>query len=230
MLHKMVFSVRPCDLFLVKVSLVVFHSGMSLKAVYLMRDPETRAVRYVGLTGRSLKQRLNGHIARRFRSDATAGWMRGLMERGLRPLMEVVEEVSELHAECEEKWIYHYRTVGEPLLNRVSLREAVYVAAPGTCLEQSASEVERVLQQFPGVKVHLGSVVTPKRDEAVQDDAPEDASQQGSRRRPRPRGGDREAQAARYHLRTRVRRRDYWKRYQAARRKAAKESLQAGLL
>jgi len=187
-----------------------------------MRDPETCAVRYVGLTGNSLKQRLHGHIARRSSSDATAGWIRGLMERGLRPLMEVVEEVSEQHAECESKWIYHYRTAGEPLLNRVSLHESVYIAAPGTVLEQSISEVERVVKQLPGVKVHLGSPATPKADEAIQPDAPDEVFQQEKRRRPRPRGGDRKAQAARYHLKNRVRRRAYWKLYQAARRAAAR--------
>ena len=57
-------------------------------------------------------------------------------------------------------------------------------------------------------------------DEAIQADAPDEVFQQEKRRRPRPRGGDRKAQAARYHLKNRVRRRAYWKLYQAARRAA----------
>lgn len=142
-----------------------------------------------------------------------------MMERGLKPLMEVVEEVSEQHAECESKWIYHYRTAGEPLLNRVSLNESLYLAAPGTVLEKPARDL---LARFPGIKVQLGSPATPKADEAIQLDAPEEVFQQEKRRRPRPRGGDRKAQAARYHLKNRVRRRAYWKLYQAARRAAVK--------
>jgi len=59
-------------------------------------------------------------------------------------------------------------------------------------------------------------------DEAIQPDAPGEVFQQEKRRRPRPRGGNRKAQAARYHLKNRVRRRAYWKVYQAARRAAAK--------
>jgi len=57
-------------------------------------------------------------------------------------------------------------------------------------------------------------------DEAIQPDAPDEVFQQEKRRRPRPRGGNRKAQAARYHLKNRVRRRAYWKVYQAARRAA----------
>lgn len=201
-----------------------------------MRDPETRAVRYVGLTGCSLKQRLNGHIARRFASDATAGWIRGLVDRGLRPLMEEVEEVSAMHAECESKWIYHYRTAGEPLLNKVSLREAVYVAAPGTLLALPAGEVEELLKRFPGVLVHLGCPVTKKADEAIQSDAPDEfATRPPLRRRPRPRGtkGNRKAQASRYRRRNAVKLREYARLYQATRRaalKAAERVLRGGLL
>ena len=70
-------------------------------------------------------------------------------------------------------------------------------------------------------------------DEAIQMDAPDEVFASGSGRRPRPRGGARKAQAARYHLKNRGRRRAYWKAYQAARRavqKAAVAALQAGLL
>lgn len=67
----------------------------------------------------------------------------------------------------------------------------------------------------------------------MQEDAPEEVFASRSGRRPRPRGGDRKAQAARYHLKNRVRRRAYWKRYQATRRaalKAAERALRGGLL
>ena len=70
-------------------------------------------------------------------------------------------------------------------------------------------------------------------DEAIQEDAPEEVFASRSGRRPRPRGGDRKAQAARYHLKNRGRRRDYWRRYRAARRaaqKAAEMALRGGLL
>ena len=62
-------------------------------------------------------------------------------------------------------------------------------------------------------------------DEAVQSDASDEfAALPALKRRPRPRGtrGNRKAQAARYHLKNRVRRRAYWKVYQAARRAAVK--------
>ena len=57
-------------------------------------------------------------------------------------------------------------------------------------------------------------------DEAIQADAPDEVFQQERRRRPRPRGGDRKAQAARYHLKNRGRRRGYWRVYRATRRAA----------
>ena len=64
-------------------------------------------------------------------------------------------------------------------------------------------------------------------DEAIQNDAPDEVFQQERRRRPRPRGGDRKAQAARYHLKNRGRRRAYWRVYQATRRQAMRTTVAA---
>lgn len=66
-------------------------------------------------------------------------------------------------------------------------------------------------------------------DEAIQADALDEVFQPERRRRARPRGGDRVAQAARYHLKNRGRRRGYWRVYRAARRAAQRAAEMAVL-
>lgn len=103
--------------------------------VYLLRDPVTSRVRYIGVSKTPLK-RFNSHIAvarhgRRDRPSYSAThcarWIKKLLGLGFKPLLEIVEEVSiENFASREQHWISHYRSMGEPLTNLTSGGEGTY--------------------------------------------------------------------------------------------------------
>ena len=67
--------------------------------IYKLIDPLTKETRYIGRTGTSLKQRLEGHIdAARYRGyDVTWAmknkWVKSLLNQGLMPIIEEIEEI-----------------------------------------------------------------------------------------------------------------------------------------
>ncbi|ACC71065.1 GIY-YIG nuclease family protein [Paraburkholderia phymatum] len=87
--------------------------------IYVLRDPRTHAVRYVGKTVQSLARRLNAHV---HRSDAKKThrdcWIAGLRMAGLIPVIECVATAGADWAECEQFWIAHYRAAGCDLTNQ----------------------------------------------------------------------------------------------------------------
>jgi group I intron endonuclease len=81
-------------------------------------DSETR---YVGQTTHSLNCRLGGHISRARRTGRKTPficWIRSILNTGLQPRIELIEEVLEMCAdEREIFWIKEYRKAGLRLLN-----------------------------------------------------------------------------------------------------------------
>ena len=72
--------------------------------IYHLVDPKTRAVRYVGMTGRP-KSRLAGHIAESKARQNTEkkAWIKGLLDEGLAPVMAVVGTAdNEFHGRAIE--------------------------------------------------------------------------------------------------------------------------------
>ncbi len=87
-----------------------------IHTIYSLCDPESGAVRYVGITRRSLKERLRTHI--RFAKDSNnhrSTWIRSVIARGLRPTITTLEETMDV--ERERWWIVHYRSLGCDLTN-----------------------------------------------------------------------------------------------------------------
>ncbi len=91
--------------------------------VYALRDPRDLSVRYVGWTI-DLRRRLRDHI----NESATGGrqahtrkgyWIRALGKVGFEPIIHSLESGSgDTHwAECEQKWIAHFRSTGTRLTN-----------------------------------------------------------------------------------------------------------------
>lgn len=86
--------------------------------IYVLRDPNTFAVRYVGFT-HNCKKRLCRHM-----SDARHGspypvhrWIRSLTRRGDKPEMLVIETGCGDGDEAERKWVIYYRERCPNLLN-----------------------------------------------------------------------------------------------------------------
>lgn len=87
--------------------------------IYILVDPETKQVRYVGKTVNQ-KVRFALHLAEK-KGTYKNNWLHSLKAKGLKPLFEVIETISNSddtdwqHREIH--WISHYRNLGHPLTN-----------------------------------------------------------------------------------------------------------------
>lgn len=86
--------------------------------IYLLRDPITYQVRYIGKGEPA--HRLANHIglARQGKLGAKFDWIRDLMAIGTAPIVESIEIVTNDNwKEREQYWIKYYREQGAPLTN-----------------------------------------------------------------------------------------------------------------
>ncbi len=88
--------------------------------IYTLRDPETGELRYVGKC-KSAKKRLATHIDEARKSDRKSHrvcWIRSLLYRGLRPALNVIDEVPESEwQQWEVAYIQFFRDEGHRLVN-----------------------------------------------------------------------------------------------------------------
>lgn len=86
-------------------------------AIYTLSDPRNGAVRYVGVTTRTLTARLRGHLRYRGNDHRTA-WVQSLVRLGLAPAIAEIDRVPiEERGAGEQRWIDHYRSQGADLTN-----------------------------------------------------------------------------------------------------------------
>lgn len=88
-------------------------------SIYTLSDPRTGEVRYVGQTHRPLKFRYWAHVNPR-PQDRThnANWIKHLRKDGLRPIIELIEEVPDEEWVLWEKyWIAQFKCWGFRLNN-----------------------------------------------------------------------------------------------------------------
>ncbi len=86
--------------------------------IYTLSEPDG-TVRYVGKSDNP-KRRLTKHLheARTRRKNRRDKWIYSLLNKGLRPVMTVIEVVStEAWVEREKYWINHYLNLGCKLVN-----------------------------------------------------------------------------------------------------------------
>jgi hypothetical protein len=92
-----------------------------MPVIYVLKDPETLEVRYVGFTRRALKYRLTGHIADVDHKPhlRKSRWLGKILSKGLHPLVEVIEELQETDdwEEAEKRQIAYFREQGCNLTN-----------------------------------------------------------------------------------------------------------------
>jgi predicted GIY-YIG superfamily endonuclease len=84
-------------------------------SIYVLRDPRSLAVRYVGKTV-DTEQRLRHHL-RADSGRAKSEWVRALGVQGLAPVMQTVEVCGEDWPQRERRWIKRLRDRGIPLVN-----------------------------------------------------------------------------------------------------------------
>lgn len=117
--------------------------------IYLLLDPRTDAVRYVGVThGRT---RLAEHVysAKRLRTH-TATWIRSLLREGLRPIQREIEQgCGGGWVEREMHWIAEYRSCGADLTNHTNGGEGVLGWVP--------TDEQRIAMGVRTRRVHTGA-------------------------------------------------------------------------
>lgn len=80
--------------------------------IYTLKDPISNEIRYVGKTT-SIKTRLNAHITRSKNNKYhSARWVQSVLKKGLKPIIETIEECDETTwVEREKHWISFYREI-----------------------------------------------------------------------------------------------------------------------
>ena len=87
--------------------------------IYTLSDPRTGVVRYVGQTKNDVNRRLALHMA----VTTLTRWILELEAEGVKPVVEVVEEVpSRQGTEAELKWMRHFHEIS-PILNQAGLKQ-----------------------------------------------------------------------------------------------------------
>lgn len=86
--------------------------------IYALLDPRTGEIRYVGKADNPEKRLLDHLRQCNYGETHRARWLRSLIVDGLRPLLEVIDEVADTEWEAAEcAYIAFYKECGHPLVN-----------------------------------------------------------------------------------------------------------------
>lgn len=91
--------------------------------IYVLADPRNRCLRYVGKTKKTISERLDGRVnSVRFGAPARRThlwtWLNSLRERGMKPIIEILELVENCRLnEREIYWIARMRALPADLVN-----------------------------------------------------------------------------------------------------------------
>lgn len=96
--------------------------------IYILQHPTTEYVRYVGKTN-SPKRRLQHHLSNKNKNGAYINnWIRSLKNKGLKPLMTIIDETEDNWQELEIYWIAQFKAWGFRLANVTLGGEGAYGA------------------------------------------------------------------------------------------------------
>lgn len=118
--------------------------------VYVLKDPTTNEIRYVGVTSQSLNQRLSQHInAAKNHQRHVCNWIKSLLDQGLRPIIEQIDDVEDWE-EKERYYIKYYRDQGCNLTNTQEGGSGVVTAdmRSKSSMERSAEGHKKAIYQI----------------------------------------------------------------------------------
>lgn len=121
--------------------------------VYVLVDPSDNTVRYVGVTTNPRRRRSRHRGLSEGGNRLLTQWKASLHERGLRPLMAVVDSATgDTCGLLEAKWIAYYRRLGR-LCN-------VYASGDGRGREPSHAELDAAVRRATrGKRSHARSAL-----------------------------------------------------------------------
>ena len=101
---------------------------MSDVIIYTLKDPITNDIRYIGKTTQTLNRRLQIHVykSRKSTTSHKKAWIKGLLNKGLKPIIEKFDEVSNDDWKFwEQYWISQFKAWGFKLTNTTAGGEGV---------------------------------------------------------------------------------------------------------
>lgn len=92
------------------------------RTLYLLLDPTTEEVRYVGITKFEISARLAGHVQESYsekHQSHRARWVRALRKQGLKPIIREYRKVEdgERWQDAEMQAVSHFKAMGARLVN-----------------------------------------------------------------------------------------------------------------
>lgn len=88
--------------------------------IYTLAHPETKEIRYVGKTTnlkRRYYQHFNTKICKKLSNKHLGNWLSSILNKGLKPSIEIIEECTNNWIESEQYWIQQLKYWGFDLLN-----------------------------------------------------------------------------------------------------------------
>lgn len=90
--------------------------------IYGLTDPESKAVKYVGFTFTTARERLRRHISDSQRDapnarNRKAGWIRAILRRERKPGIVVLQTGTGNHCAAEKFWMSLFTATGTALVN-----------------------------------------------------------------------------------------------------------------
>lgn len=139
--------------------------------IYALTDPRyadpLKAIRYVGLTVKTLDRRRAVHISEAMRSSASyhrLRWLRMLLSEGVEPGIILLEQTTRRDAKRRERaWIRCYRTLGCDLVNSTDGGEGILNPTPEMRAKLSHAARHRSPETRAKMRAHmLGRKLPPE--------------------------------------------------------------------
>ena len=114
--------------------------------IYVLKDPRTDIVRYVGATTQTLNRRLVGHVwdAKNLSGTRKINWIKQLLELRLKPQIELLEETEDWIVR-EKYWVSYYKQRTE-LVNSTSGGEGVFKKDKNSIKRSSEAKYTPIIQ------------------------------------------------------------------------------------